>query len=108
EVNVRASNVAGLLAEYDLVVDGTDAFETKFLLNDAAVILRKPLVHGAVLRWGGQVTTVVPGGPCLRCLFQEPPEPGAVETCREAGIIGAAAGAIGSSHAQEAIKILLR
>ena len=107
EVNVRASNVAGLLAEYDLVVDGTDAFETKFLLNDAAVILRKPLVHGAVLRWGGQVTTVVPGGPCLRCLFQEPPEPGDVQTCEEAGIIGAATGVIGSVQAEEAIKILL-
>ncbi|TME85056.1 MAG: HesA/MoeB/ThiF family protein [Chloroflexi bacterium] len=66
--NVRASNVAELFAQYDVVVDGTDAFETKFLLNDAAVLLRKPLVHGAVLRWGGQVTTVLPDAPCLRCL----------------------------------------
>ena len=74
--NIRASNVAALFAEYDLVVDGSDAFETKFLLNDAAVLLRKPLVHGAVLQWGGQVTTVLPDGPCLRCLFRDPPEPG--------------------------------
>jgi len=90
--NIRASNVAALFAEYDLVVDGSDAFETKFLLNDAAVLLRKPLVHGAVLQWGGQVTTVLPDGPCLRCLFRDPPEAGDVQTCEEAGIIGAATG----------------
>lgn len=105
--SVRASNVAGLVDDYDLVVDGTDAFETKFLLNDAAVLLRKPLVHGAVLQWGGQVTTVLPDRACLRCLFREPPEPEAVQTCAEAGIIGAAAGVIGSVQAEEALKILL-
>lgn len=105
--NVRASNLAGLVDDYDLVVDGTDAFETKFLLNDAAVLLRKPLVHGAVLQWGGQVTTVLPDRACLRCLFREPPEPEAVQTCAEAGIIGAAAGVIGSVQAEEALKILL-
>jgi molybdopterin-synthase adenylyltransferase len=105
--NVRASNVARLFAEYDLVIDGTDAFETKFLLNDAAVLLRKPLVHGAVLQWGGQVTTVLPDGPCLRCLFRDPPEPGDVQTCEEAGIIGAATGVVGSVQAEEALKLLL-
>jgi molybdopterin/thiamine biosynthesis adenylyltransferase len=105
--NVRPSNVTSLFADFDLVVDGTDAFETKFLLNDAAVLLRKPLVHGAVLRWGGQVTTVLPDGPCLRCLFREPPEPGDVQTCEEAGIIGAATGVIGSVQAEEALKVLL-
>jgi molybdopterin/thiamine biosynthesis adenylyltransferase len=105
--NVRASNVAELFAEYDVVVDGTDAFETKFLLNDAAVLLRKPLVYGAVLRWGGQVTTILPDAPCLRCLFREPPEPGDVQTCEEAGIIGAATGVVGSVQAEEVIKVLL-
>lgn len=105
--NVRASNVAELYTDYDLVVDGTDAFETKFLLNDAAVLTRKPLVHGAVLRWGGQVTTVLPDAPCLRCLFREPPEPGDVQTCEEAGIIGAATGVVGSVQAEEVIKVLL-
>ena len=105
--NVRSSNVADLFAEYDLVIDGTDAFETKFLLNDAAVLLRKPLVHGAVLRWGGQVTTVLPDAPCLRCLFHEPPEPGDVLTCEEAGIIGAATGVVGSVQAEEALKVVL-
>src|SRR5438445_211791 len=83
--SIRASNVEALFADYDVVVDGTDAFETKFLLNDAAVMLRKPLVHGAVLQWGGQVTTILPDGPCLRCLFRDPPEPGDVPSCEEAG-----------------------
>jgi molybdopterin-synthase adenylyltransferase len=106
--NVRASNVARVFSEYDVVVDGTDAFETKFLLNDAAVLLRKPLVHGAALQWGGQVTTVLPDGPCLRCLFREPPEPGEVQTCEEAGIIGAATGVVGSVQAEEALKLLLQ
>ena len=105
--NVRAPNVAALFEEYDLVVDGTDAFETKFLLNDAAVLTGKALVYGAVLQWGGQVTTIVPGGPCLRCLFAEPPDPESVLTCEEAGIIGAATGVVGSVQAEEALKVLL-
>jgi molybdopterin/thiamine biosynthesis adenylyltransferase len=105
--NIRASNVAELFTEYDLVVDGTDAYETKFLLNDAAVLRRKPLVHGAVLRWGGQVTTILPDAPCLRCLFREPPEPGDIQTCEEVGIIGAATGVVGSVQAEEALKVLL-
>ena len=105
--NVRASNVESIVAAYDLVVDATDSFEAKFLLNDAAVLLRKPLVHGAVLRWGGQVTTVLPDGPCLRCLFREPPDPAEIETCEEAGIIGAATGVVGSVQAEEALKVIL-
>jgi adenylyltransferase/sulfurtransferase len=92
---------------YDLVVDGTDAFETKFLLNDTAVLLHRPLVHGAVLRWTGQVLTVLPGGPCLRCLFFDPPDPGVVATCEEAGILGATTGVIGSVQAEEVLKLLL-
>ena len=105
--SVQLGNVADIMNRYDVVVDGTDAFETKFLLNDAAVLLRKPLVHGAVLQWGGQVTTVLPDRPCLRCLFLEPPEPDVVQTCEEAGIIGAATGVIGSLQAEEALKVLL-
>ena len=104
---VRLSNVGEVMGRYDVVVDGTDAFETKFLLNDAAVLTRTPLVHGAVLQWGGQVLTVLPDRPCLRCLFREPPEPDAVQTCEEAGIIGAATGVIGSVQAEEALKVLL-
>jgi molybdopterin/thiamine biosynthesis adenylyltransferase len=105
--SVRASNVQAIVAEYDLVVDATDSFETKFLLNDAAVLLRKPLVYGAVLRWGGQATTVLPDGPCLRCLFRDPPQPDDIETCEEAGIIGAASGVVGSVQAEEVLKVLL-
>ncbi|HEY9289555.1 MAG TPA: HesA/MoeB/ThiF family protein [Candidatus Dormibacteraeota bacterium] len=107
ELSVRASNVGEIFARYQLVVDGTDAFETKFLLNDAAVLLRRPLIHGAVLQWGGQVLSVLPGGPCLRCLFRDPPEPDSVQSCEEAGIIGAATGVVGSVQAEEALKVLL-
>jgi adenylyltransferase/sulfurtransferase len=103
----RPENAASYLGAYDVTVDGTDAFETKFLLNDAAVILKRPLVHGAVLQWGGQVLTVLPGSPCLRCLFREPPDPGSVPSCEEAGIMGATTGLIGSLQAVEALKILL-
>jgi adenylyltransferase/sulfurtransferase len=92
---------------YDIVVDGTDTFETKFLLNDTAILLGRPLVHGAVLQWRGQVLTVLPGGPCLRCLFFDPPQPDAVATCEEAGILGAITGLIGSVQAEEALKLLL-
>lgn len=104
---IGLSNICERFDQHDLVIDGTDAFETKFLLNDAAVLLRKPLVHGAVLQWGGQVTTILPEGPCLRCLFRDPPEPDAVQTCEEAGIMGAATGVIGSVQAEEALKVLL-
>ena len=103
----RPANAKALLDAYDLVIDGTDSFEAKFLLNDAAIILRRPLVHGAALQWGGQVMTVLPGGPCLRCLFFDPPDAGEVQTCEEAGILGAVTGVIGSMQAEEAIKLLL-
>ncbi len=105
--NFRPSNAGRLVPDYDLIVDGTDAFETKFLLNDVAILLKKPLIHGAALQWGGQVLTVLAGGPCLRCLFREPPDPGAVPTCEEAGIMGAVTGVIGSIQAEEALKVLL-
>ncbi len=105
--SLRPLTAERYVSAYDLVVDGTDAFEVKFLLNDAAVLLKRPLVHGAVLQWGGQVLTVLPGGPCLRCLFLEPPGLGAVPTCEEAGIMGATTGVVGSVQAEEAIKVLL-
>ncbi len=104
---LRPENAAHFFSAYDLVVDGTDSFEAKFLLNDAAVILQRPLVHGAVLQWYGQVLTILPQGPCLRCIFREPPDPGAVPSCEEAGVIGAATGVVGSVQAEEALKLLL-
>jgi molybdopterin-synthase adenylyltransferase len=104
---LRAENATTYGRQYDVLVDGTDAFETKFLLNDAAVLLRRPLVHGAVLQWRGQAMTVRPGDPCLRCLFREPPAAGAVPTCEEAGILGAVTGIVGSVQAEEVTKLIL-
>lgn len=103
----RPENAERYARAYDVLVDGSDSFDTKFLLNDAAVLLGRPMVHGAVLQWSGQVTTVRPGGPCLRCLFYDPPEPGAVATCEEAGILGATSGVVGSVQAEEVLKLLL-
>jgi len=103
----RPTNASRLPAGYDVIVDGTDSFEAKFLLNDVAILLSTPLVHGAALQWSGQVLTVLPGGPCLRCLFSEPPDPGEVPSCEEAGIIGAVTGVIGSIQAEETLKVLL-
>jgi adenylyltransferase/sulfurtransferase len=100
-------NITGLLARYDIVVDGSDNFETKFLINDACVVFERAFVHGAVARWGGQLFTFSPGQPCLRCLFREPPPPGVVESCEEAGIVGPVAGVVGSLMASEVIKLVV-
>jgi adenylyltransferase/sulfurtransferase len=102
-----AENAAAILAEYDFIVDGSDNFATKFLINDAAVELGKPFSHGGIARLQGQTMTVVPGkSACYRCVFQEPPEPGEIMNCQQAGILGAIAGTIGSIQATEAIKYL--
>ncbi len=104
---LTAANAAGLFRRYDAVVDGSDNFATKYLCNDAAVVTRRPLVHGGVLRFGGQVLTVVPGaGPCLRCVLPRIPSRKDSPGCSEAGIVGAAAGVIGAWQAMEAIKLL--
>ena len=98
----------GLLAEVDLVVDGSDNFATKFLANDAALRSRRPLVHGGVLRTTAQLLSVVPGGlgGCLRCLFEAPPPPGQVPTCAQAGVLGALAGFAGALMGAEALRLL--
>jgi adenylyltransferase/sulfurtransferase len=101
-------NVLELINDYDVVVDGVDNFPTRFLLNDACVMAGKPLVEAGILRWDGMVMTILPGkGPCYRCVFPEPPPPGAVPTCQEAGVIGAIAGVIGVLQATEVIKLIL-
>jgi len=93
---------------YDFVVDGTDNFPTRYLINDACVLIGRGLVHGAIFRFDGQITTIVPGrGPCYRCLYPEPPPPGLVPSCQEAGVVGAVAGVIGAMQANEAIKWVL-
>lgn len=95
--------------DYDFILDGTDNFPAKFLINDACVLAKKPFSHAGIIRFQGQLTTYIPdnGTPCYRCIFQSPPPAGVVPTCREAGVIGAMGGIIGTLQAMEAIKYLL-
>jgi sulfur-carrier protein adenylyltransferase/sulfurtransferase len=106
-VELRAKNVLDVLKNYDVVLDGTDRMATRFLVNDACVILRKPLVSAAIHRFEGQAMTYVPGrGPCYRCLFPEPPAAGTIPSCAEAGVLGVLPGVLGTIQATEAIKII--
>jgi len=108
QLRINADNIAEILVGYDLVLDCTDNFCSRFLINDACVKNNKPLIHGALLMWEGQVTTIYPGkGPCYRCLFPDEPPPNIIPTCRESGVIGALAGIIGSLQAAEAIKLIV-
>jgi molybdopterin/thiamine biosynthesis adenylyltransferase len=103
-----ASNVAGVFAGYDFIVEGCDNFATKFLVNDACVLLKKPYSHAGMLRFEGQTFTYVPGhSRCYRCLFREPPPPGSVPNCADAGILGMLPGVLGSIQATEAVKYIL-
>jgi molybdopterin/thiamine biosynthesis adenylyltransferase/rhodanese-related sulfurtransferase len=103
------TNVQQLVAEYDLIIDGTDNFPTRYLLNDAALLANKPVVHGSVFRFEGQVTIFKPyDGPCYRCLYPEPPPPALAPSCAEAGVLGVLPGIIGILQATEAVKLLLR
>jgi sulfur-carrier protein adenylyltransferase/sulfurtransferase len=102
------SNVARIIEGYDLIIDGTDNFPTRYLVNDAALIAGKPVVHGSVFRFEGQVTVFKPyDGPCYRCLFPEPPPPELAPSCAEAGVLGVLPGTIGMLQATEAIKLIL-
>lgn len=107
ELRLTADNIDALMADYDIIADGTDNFDTRYLVNDAVVRLGKTLVTAALLRFDGQITTVKPGGPCYRCLFPEPPPPGSVPSCSEAGVLGAVAGVMGTMQATEIIKEIL-
>ena len=102
---VSAENIMELIEPYDFILDGTDNFAAKFLINDACVLAGKPFCHAGIIRFHGQLMTYVPGkGPCYRCVFKQPPPKDAVPTCREAGVIGAVAGIIGCMQALEAVK----
>ena len=104
---IYSNNILDIIADYDFILDGTDNFPAKFLINDACVMANKPFSHAGIIRFTGQLMTVVPHeSPCYRCVFRDPPPKGAVPTCREAGVIGAMAGVIGSLQALEAVKYI--
>jgi molybdopterin/thiamine biosynthesis adenylyltransferase/rhodanese-related sulfurtransferase len=105
---VSKDNVLDLIADYDVIVDGADNFPTRYLLNDAALMARKPLVHASILRFEGHASVFLPyEGPCYRCLFPEPPPPDMAPSCGEAGVLGVLCGVMGNIQANEAIKVLL-
>jgi molybdopterin/thiamine biosynthesis adenylyltransferase len=107
---VSAQNIQDIIKDqdYDFIIDGTDNFPAKFLINDACVFLNKPFSHAGIIRFQGQTMTYVPGqGPCYRCIFHNPPPPDAVPTCKQAGVLGVMGGIIGTIQATEAIKYIL-
>lgn len=104
---VSSANILKLIEDYDFILDGTDNFPAKFLINDACVMAKKPFSHAGIIRFKGQLTTVIPGvSPCYRCIFRNPPPKDAVPTCKQAGVIGAMGGVIGSLQAMEAVKYI--
>ena len=104
---VSSENIMEIIKDYDFIIDGTDNFPAKFLINDACVMAKKPFCHAGIIRFQGQLMTYVPGeGPCYRCVFKNPPPKDAVPTCKQAGVIGAMGGIIGSLQAMEAIKYI--
>lgn len=108
QTRLTAANALAITGEYDLVVDGSDNFATRYVVNDACVLTGRPLVHGAVHRFEGQASVfAVKGGPCYRCLHPEPPAPGMVANCAEAGVLGVLPGLVGLVQATEALKLLL-
>ncbi len=105
---ITSENAFEIISDYDMVIDGTDNFPTRYLINDACVLLKKPNVYGSIFRFEGQSTIFAyPGGPCYRCLYPEPPPPGLVPSCAEGGVLGILPGIIGLVQATEAVKLIL-
>ncbi len=105
---LNSENIIDIIKDYDVILDGSDNFPTRYLVNDACVMLGKPLSHGSIFRFDGQATTILPGeGPCYRCLYETPPPPDLVPSCQEAGVLGIIAGIIGVVQATEVIKLRL-
>jgi len=108
EERLLSDNVERIFKDFDVVVDGCDNFPTRYLVNDASIFMNKPVVHGSIFRFEGQVTTFMPGhGPCYRCLYPEPPPPHLAPSCQEAGVLGILPGLIGVVQATEAVKLIL-
>ena len=108
ETRLTSDNALELFRDYDIIVDGTDNFPTRFLVNDACLLLGKPNVYGSIFRFEGQATVFgYPGGPCYRCLYPEPPPPGLVPSCAEGGVLGVLPGIVGTIQAMETIKLIL-
>ncbi len=108
ETRVSSENIMEIIADYDVILDGCDNFPTRYLVNDACVMSGKPNVHGSIFQFEGQASVFYPGrGPCYRCLFPEPPPPGAAPSCQEAGVLGVLPGLVGCVQALEAMKIIL-
>jgi adenylyltransferase/sulfurtransferase len=108
ETHLASANALELFKDYDIIVDGTDNFPTRYLVNDACVITGKPNVYGSIFRFEGQITVFgYPGGPCYRCLYPEPPPPGLVPSCAEGGVLGVLPGIVGTIQAAETLKLII-
>ncbi len=108
QLRLTSENVLDVIKDYDLIIDGTDNFQTRYLLNDASLILKKTVVNASIFQFEGQVTVFKPfEGPCYRCLYPEPPPPGMAPSCNEAGVLGVLPGVIGMLQATEAVKLIL-
>jgi adenylyltransferase/sulfurtransferase len=108
ETRLTSENALDLFKDYDIVVDGTDNFPTRYLVNDACVLLKKPNVYGSIFRFEGQITIFgYPDGPCYRCLYPEPPPPGLVPSCAEGGVLGVLPGIVGAIQAAETLKLII-
>jgi molybdopterin/thiamine biosynthesis adenylyltransferase len=107
-LRLTSENVLDVIRDYDLIVDGTDNFQTRYLLNDASLILKKPVINASIFQFEGQVTVFKPfEGPCYRCLYPEPPPAGMAPSCNEAGVLGVLPGVVGLIQATEAVKLIL-
>ena len=107
EIALRSDNAMDVIADYDVIVSGTDNFPSRYLINDAAYLSKKPLVDGSILIFDGRATVYIPGHGCYRCLFPEPPPPGEVPSCAEAGVLGMLPGLVGSIQAIETVKLIM-
>jgi molybdopterin/thiamine biosynthesis adenylyltransferase/molybdopterin converting factor small subunit len=107
EEPLHSENALGIIGQYDIIINGADNFAVRYLVNDACVFLKKPLVDGSILLFDGQATVYLPGKGCYRCLYPTPPPPGMVPSCAEAGVLGALCGTIGSIQATEVLKLIL-